>query len=37
MDLSESYMQENALILLKGIWYSELPAIIDFDSMVSVK
>lgn len=33
MDLSESYMQENALILLKGIWYSELPAIIDFDSM----
>lgn len=31
MDLSEKYIQENATILLKGIWYSELPPIIDFE------
>lgn len=32
MNLTENYIQENALILLKGIWYSELPPIIDFDN-----
>lgn len=31
MDLQEEYLQENALILLKGIWYSELPPVINFD------
>ena len=31
MDLNEQYIQENALILLKGLWYSELPPIINFD------
>lgn len=31
MDLNEKYLQENALILLKGLWYSELPPIINFD------
>lgn len=31
MDLQEEYLQGNALILLKGIWYSELPPVINFD------
>lgn len=35
MDLQEEYLKENALILLKGIWYSELPPILDFDSFSS--
>ena len=31
IDLDEEYIVENALILLKSIWYSELPPIINFD------
>lgn len=33
MDLYEEYIRENASILLKGIWYSELPQIIDFEQL----
>ncbi len=35
IDLDELQVQENAKILLKGIWYSELPPIIDFSSFSS--
>ena len=31
IDLDEKYIVENASILLKSIWYSELPPIINFD------
>ncbi len=32
MDFNENYIRENAIILLRGLWYSELPPVIDFDS-----
>lgn len=32
IDLDEEYIVKNALILLKSIWYSELPPIINFDN-----
>ena len=33
MEFNEQCLEENALILLKGLWYSELPPIIDFNNL----